>query len=309
LVDGPEYETIAAFGSLAMVDDLEGVIYAGHLCNRYGLDTISTGCTIALACEMVDRGVLTTQETGGISIEYGDIETVHQLISMVAHREGFGATLAEGSEALAARYDVPELAATVNGLEVPMHDPRAFSGMAVAYALSPRGACHLQCDIYAVDTGQGPAVELGIVPGDRFENSEEKGHVAARQHLWRTGYNAWTLCHFQNPGAERVLRALNAATGWGLELEDLMTSAKRIVSLKRMLNRRRGLKRKDDRLPHLLLKRLDAGGTEGQIPNLQTLLAGAYAELGWDPESGAPKEETLNGLGLGFTIGDEPAQR
>jgi aldehyde:ferredoxin oxidoreductase len=304
-VDGPEYETVAAFGSLAMVDDLEGVIYAGHLCNVYGLDTISTGCTIALACEMFERGALTAEDTGGIRIEYGDIETIHRLIKMMAHREGFGDILAEGSEALVARFDVPDLAATVNGLEVPMHDPRAFSGMAVTYALSPRGACHMQGDMYGVDTGQGPAIDVGIVPGDRFEDSERKGRIAARQHLWRTGYNAWTLCQFQNPGAERVLRALNAATGWGLDLDEVMRSAKRIVALKRMLNLRRGLERGDDRLPHVLLKSLGEGGAEGRVPNLETLLAGAYAELGWDPETGVPTREMLSALDLTVRIPDD----
>lgn len=207
--------------------------------------------------------------------------------------------LAEGSAALAERFDVPELAATVNKLEVPMHDPRAFSGMAVTYALSPRGACHMQGDMYGVDTGQGPAVELGIVPGDRFESSEGKGRIAARQHLWRTLYNAWTLCQFQNPGVERLLRAVNAATGWGLETGDLMVVGRRIVALKRMLNAKRGLTAGDDSLPDALLQPLDEGGTEGRVPDLDSLLAGAYAELGWDPETGLPTRETLDVLGLG----------
>jgi aldehyde:ferredoxin oxidoreductase len=303
-VDGPEYETVAAFGSLAMVDDLEAVIYAGHLCNVYGLDTISTGCTIALACEMFERGILTVEDTDGLAVSYGDVEVVHRLIEMVAHREGFGNMLAEGSAALAERLDVPELAATVNRLEVPMHDPRAFSGMAVTYALSPRGACHMQGDMYGVDTGQGPAVELDIVPGDRFDDSEDKGRVAARQHMWRTLYNAWTLCQFQNPGVERLLQAVNAATGWGLTPDDLRTVGRRIAALKRMLNVRRGVSGGDDRLPDLLLQPLDEGGTEGEVPDLETLLAGAYDELGWDPESGEPTREALIALELDFTIGD-----
>jgi len=303
-VDGPEYETVAALGSLAMVDDLEGVIYAGHLCNVHGLDTISTGCTIALACEMFERGVLTSDDTGGLSIHYGDVEMVHRLIGMVAHREGFGNILADGTAALAERFGVPELAATVNGLEVPMHDPRAFSGMAVTYALSPRGACHMQGDMYGVDTGQGPAVELGIVPGDRFDDSEEKGRIAARQHVWRSLYNAWTLCQFQNPGVEPLVRAVDAVTGWDLDAPELMTAGKRIVALKRMFNMRRGLTGADDRLPDLLEQPLEAGGTEGAVPDLERLLAGAYAELGWDPETGAPTSETLERLDLGFAVTD-----
>ena len=297
-VDGPEYETLGALGSLVMVDDLEAVIYAGHLCNLYGIDTISTGATIALAGEMFERGILTPAETGGLEIRYGDVGTIHQLIKMIAHREGFGDALAEGSAALAKRFGVPELAVTVNRLEVPMHDPRAFAGLAVTYALSPRGACHMEGDMYSVDTGQGPPFELGVVPGDRFETTEEKGRISARQQAWRNLYNAIDLCQFQNPGVERLLAALNSATGWGLDSGDLMTLGKRIVTLKRMLNSQLGLTRANDRLPELLMRPLKDGGTEGAVPDLDQLLAGAYAEFGWDPKTGMPTEETLDALGL-----------
>lgn len=292
-VDGPEYETLGALGSLVMVADQEAVIYAGHLCNVYGLDTISAGATIALACELFDRGVLTAADTGGLEIRYGDVAMIHRLLGMMANREGFGALLADGSHALAERFGVPELAVTVNKLEVPMHDPRAFSGMAAVYALSPRGACHMQGDMYGVDTGQGPAYELDITPGERFESSEEKGRVAARQQAWRTLYNALILCEFQNPGVERVLAAFNAITGWELALDDLLPLGKRILTLKRRLNLRRGLTRADEQMPALLRQPL-AGGTEGNIPDLDALVAGAYAEYGWDLETGAP----VGGCGL-----------
>jgi aldehyde:ferredoxin oxidoreductase len=300
VVDGPEYETLGTFGTLALVDDLEAVIYAGHLCNVYGVDTISTGCTIALACEMFERGILSPSDTGGLEIRYGDARVAHRLIEMIARREGFGDLLAEGSAALAERFGVPELAVTVNRLEVPMHDPRAFVGLAVTYALSPRGACHLQGDMYGVDTGQGPPVELGVIPGDRFDMTLEKGRISARQQAWRNLYNAMILCHFQNPGVENVLAALNGVTGWGLQADDLMVLGKRIVTLKRMLNLRRGVTRSDDGLPDLLLKPLEGGGTEGMVPDLTVLLSGAYAEYGWDPETGIPTQETLEELELGL---------
>jgi aldehyde:ferredoxin oxidoreductase len=299
-VDGPEYETLGALGSLLVVNDLEGVIYAGHLCNIYGLDTISAGCTIALACEMFERGVLTTADTGGLEVRYGDVQAIHRLIEMMARREGFGAVLAEGSAALAEQFGVPGLAVTVNRLEVPMHDPRAFVGMAVTYALASRGACHLQGDMYGAAIGMSPVEELGIPLVDRFDSSGQKGHFAARSQAWRSLYNAMILCHFQNPGVRRVLAALNGATGWGLGLDDLIPLGKRMVTLKRLLNLRRGLTRAEDRLPDLLLEPLDEGGTEGTVPDMDVLLSGAYAEYGWDPETGRPTQETLEGLDLGF---------
>jgi len=297
-VDGPEYETLAAFGSLMMVDDLQAVIYAGHLCNVYGVDTISTGCTVALACEMFERGVLSQADTGGLEIRYGDIALAHRLIEMIARRDGFGDVLAEGSAALAERFGVPELAVTVKRLDVAMHDPRAFAGMAITYALSPCGASHMQGDMYGVDMGQCQVPEIGIMAGERFDSSEEKGRIAARQQAWRNLYNALTMCQFQDIGAERMLAALKCITGWDLKVEDLSTMGKRILTLKRVLNMRRGITKADDTLPSLLLKPLKEGGTEGNVPNMEVLLKGAYAELGWDPGTGRPTRETVAELGL-----------
>ena len=298
-VDGPEYETLGSFGSLLMIDDMEAVIYAGHLCNLYGMDTISVGVTIGLAMEMFEGGIISAADTGGLEIRYGDAEIVHKLIGMIARREGFGAVLAEGSASLAERFGVPEMAVTVNRLEVPMHDPRAFAGMAVSYALSPRGACHMEGDMYGVDMGQVPASEIGIIPGDRFDTSEEKGRIAARHQAWRNLYNALTICQFMNPGVPLILRAVNAVTNWGLEAEDLLVLGKRLMTLKRMINLRRGVTRENDRLPEILMKPL-TGGTEGHVPDVEALLRGAYEEYGWDPETGIPTEETLSALGLDF---------
>lgn len=303
-VDGPEYETIASFGSLAMVDDLEGVIYAGHLCNVFGLDTISTGSTIALACDLFEKGILTEESTGGLEIRFGDIKMSHHLIEIISRREGFGNLLAEGSAALASHFGVPEMAAVVRNLEIPMHDSRSVSGMAPVYALSPRGACHLQGDMYGVDMGQGPAVELGIIPGERFENSEDKGRIAARAQAWRSVYNALTVCHFMNPGAGNILNALNAATGWDYSLDELLDTGKRIFSLKRIINHNLGSTKSDDRLPDFMLKPLPDGGTLGFIPDLDPLLKGAYMEHGWDNETGMPPEETIKRLKLDFIGSD-----
>ncbi|HIP96300.1 MAG TPA: aldehyde ferredoxin oxidoreductase, partial [Anaerolineae bacterium] len=172
-VDGPEYETVAAYGSLLLVDDLPAIAYAHHLCNRCGLDTITSGVTIAFTYYLYDQGVISARDTGGLELHWGDIETAIRLTEMIAYREGFGDLLAEGSLAVARHFGVEELAVQVNGLEVPMHDPRASFGMAVNYATGPRGACHNQGDMYLVDQGQQQE-ELGIVMGDRFESSAEK---------------------------------------------------------------------------------------------------------------------------------------
>lgn len=302
LVDGPEYQTVGSFGTLARVDDLEGVIYAGHLCNVLGLDTISTGTTIALAYEMFQRGILSEEDTDGMALRYGEVETTHELIRMMAHREGLGDILAEGSDALGQAFGVPQLPVTVKGLEVPMHDPRAFHGMAAVYALSPRGACHMQGDMYGVDAGQNADEALGISAGERFQSTVEKGRVAARHMAWRSMYNAFTVCMFMNPGSDYLRRALNAAMGWEMSLDDLITTGKRILTLKRMINARLGMTRAEDDLPDLLKKGLPEGGTLGNTFDLEPLLEGAYVEHGWDPDSGMPTEDTLRRLNLEFAL-------
>ena len=297
-VDGPEYETLGALGALLEIDDLEAVIVAGHLCNVHGLDTVSTGATIALACELFERGILDMEATNGTELRFGDASVLHSLIEKIAAREGIGDLLADGSAALAERLGVSELAATVKRLEVPMHDPRAFGGMAVTYALSPRGACHMQGDMYSVETGQVALDELGVEPGDRFDTSSDKGRVAARQMAWRSAYNAMILCQFQNPPAEMISRALAAVTGRDVSPRDLMAIGQRIVTLKRLINVRRGVNATDDVLPQTFLSPLDEGGTLGNVPDLEQLLVGAYDELGWDPRTGIPTQATIERLGL-----------
>ncbi len=129
---------------------------------------------------------------------------------------------------------------------------------------------------------------IGLVPGDRHENSVEKGRTAARLQAWRNLYNALTLCQFENPPVPLLVAALNAATGWNLDAQDLIPIGKRIVNIKRLLNMKLGLTQANDRLPELLLKPLREGGAAGFVPDMPTLLAGAYAEFGWDPETGRP---------------------
>ena len=291
-VDGPELEAVEALGSLLMIFDLQAVIHANHLCNLHGMDVISLGVTIGLACELFERGLLTASDTGGLEIRYGDAEMVFRLIALTARREGFGAVLAEGNAALAERAGVPELSVTVNRLEVPMHDPRAVIGMAVTYALSPRGACHVEGDMHVLDLGMSNMETIGLVPGDRHENTVEKGRMAARLLAWRNLYNALTLCEFENPPPALLAAALNAATGWSLAEQDLIPIGKRIVNVKRLLNMKLGLTRANDRLPDLLLKPLAEGGAAGHVPDMPALLAGAYAEFEWDSDTGRPPTES-----------------
>ena len=166
----------------------------GDLCDRLGMDTISAGSMIALAYLLFERGLLSEADTGGLALQWGDASPCFSLLEQMARREGFGALLALGSRALAAHYGAAELAVQVNNLDVAMHDPRAFSGQALAYVTSPRGACHNQSDFFMVEMG-GSMEELGIPMTDRASEAGKAAYVARHQH-WRTVCNSLVVCFF-----------------------------------------------------------------------------------------------------------------
>ena len=294
VTEGPEYETLCSLGTLLMVDNLAAVSYANYLCNSLGLDTIAVGVTIAFAYYLFDRGVVSEREVG-FALKWGDPEGALRLIELISRKEGFGAILAEGVRSVGERFGLPEEAAHVKGLEVPMHEPRAFFGSALAYATSPRGACHMQGDPYAVDSGSA-IPEIGIIPGDRF-SVENKAWMVARIQDWRALYNSMIMCQFCSPGPERIAKLLREATGWDIGIEELVKIGRDIFDLKRAFNVKMGVKRQDDRLPSLLLRPLPDGGAQGAVPDMEKLLADYYAVRDWT-EEGTLKPERLRELGL-----------
>ena len=296
-IDGPEYETVASYGSLILNDDLESVAYASHLCNLYGLDTISAGATIAFAYQLYEQGLISVKDTGGLELTWGAAEPAIQLTEQIARREGIGNLLAEGALALGRHYGVEDQAVQVNGLEVPMHDPRAFVGMGLVYATSPRGACHNQGDMFLVDLG-APVPELDIQLGDRLESSEEKALMTSRVMDWRTLYNSLVMCVFCNPPATLIRDLLNGATGWQVNLEELLVLGERAFQLKRLLNGKLGLTPQNDRLPVPLLQPLSDPVVETRPPDMSVLLPAYYRIRDWDPLTGMPSTARQNKLGL-----------
>jgi aldehyde:ferredoxin oxidoreductase len=295
VVDGPEYETVAMLGSMLLVDDLPGVAYAGHLCNRYGMDTISAGSSISLAYLLYERGFITAADTGGLPLKWGDVEAAHTLLELIAQRNGFGDILAEGCKRIAARYDADDLAVHVNGLESAAHDPRAFSGMALVYATSPRGACHVQGDMYMVDVGLTLS-EVGIFPGGRFK-TRGKAKVVTKLQDWRTLYNSAIMCMFVNPTPSVLTQLLSAATGWSSDIVWWQRTGERVFTLKRAFNNRLGVKRGNDRLPERLLIPM-SNGSRGRTPRMDILIEEYYTQRDWDWKTGKPSRDKLVSLGL-----------
>ena len=294
--DGPEYETVSALGSLLLIDDLKAVSYLNYLCNALGLDTVSMGVTLGLAHYLYDEGILSSRDTDGLVLRWGDAEPVMRLIEMTGRREGFGDLLAEGNLSLARRFGVEDLAAQVHGLEIAMHDPRASAGVTLSYLTSPRGACHNKSDAYWLDMGRS-LEDLGIGFTDRFEE-EGKAALMVRHQDWRSAGDTLVSCLLVYPPSEALVAMLAAATGCRFTISDLLQVGERILNLKRALNIRWDWNPEHEKLPSLFMQPLTEGGTAGYVPDVEKLLTDYYQARAWDRKTGKPTREKLLELGL-----------
>ncbi|MHB8765005.1 MAG: aldehyde ferredoxin oxidoreductase family protein [Deferrisomatales bacterium] len=304
VVSGPEYETLASFGSLCANGDLASIAKANELCNTMGLDTISTGAAVAFAFECFEQGLLTRADADGLHLAFGDAGAVVELTRRIAAGEGeLARTLGQGVRRAAQVIGggAAEYALEVKGLEFPMHDPRFSWGQALSYATSNRGACHLASLAHPFEI----AVAL-----------PELGYPAAFPGRQREGKARWTI-HLQNLMSvldslsvckftmlNNALRISHFAqwydliTGDGLGVDGLLALGERSFTLKRMINNRRGITRKDDLLPPRMRTRKKRGEeVDLDVPPLAPLLSDYYELRGWTDE-GRPGPETLARLGL-----------
>jgi len=289
-IAGPEFQTIASFGTNLMVSDLGKIVLMNHLCNQYGMDTISCGSTIAFATHLCDIG------KADFGFKWNDPDTVIDTIHKIAQRKDIGNLLADGSLALGKKHHAEESVLHVRGLEIPNHDPRAFSGMATVYTTASRGATHLEGDMYSVDMG-ADVRELGIVGGDRLEN-EGKGTTAARAQDFRAFFDSVIMCHFAIVPSTKIIALLNMATGGFLQVEDILTIGARTVTMKRLFNLRCGLRTEDEKLPSALLTPQPDSVTDDFVPDLDMQLQDYYEYRKWDRKSGRPSEEAIRSLDL-----------
>lgn len=295
-VDGPEYETAVAFGPLCLNTDIDSIIEANHLCNVHGIDTISAGVSIAYALYLYEQGVLTKDDVG-MELLWGDSKAILKLAEMIVNREGLGDILSQGTLAMARHFGRDEgEAAQVKGLEMPMHEGRAFHGLAVSYATGPRGACHLKGDYYNVDLGN-MVLEYNILPSDRH-SSDGKGELAAKFQSLKDLFDALTLCKFAPLTPTRISELLSAITGAEWNPERLMAVGDRSIAIKRAISSKRGVTREHDRLPEICMRPLDEGTSADLVPDMDKMLREYYAYRSWDWETGRPSKEKLLELGL-----------
>lgn len=301
---GPEYETLVGFGPNLWLNDPVLATRLGELCDRYGMDSISMSNTLGLAFRLFELGKITSEDTGRRHLRWGEGGYLEELVRQTAFREGFGAFLSEGALSLARHFGAEQEAIQVNGLEVPYHDPRGASGMALVYATSPRGACHNQSDYFLVEVGQVES-DLGLEVHARLGGAEKAANVAIHQD-WRTVFNSLVTCIFPSLAPQSLVQLVNAACGLCWSLPDLLRSGERGWNLKRAINHRLGLTGLNDSLPRpLLIPYSDsARGQNGYVPEFEAMRAAYYAARGWDPATGYPTTEKLLELGLDFVARD-----
>ncbi len=289
-IGGPEYQTIASFGSNLLIADLKKIALLNDLCNQYGMDTISCGSTIAFSTHLCDIG------KADYGFRWGDPDGVIDTVHAIARREGVGDLLAEGSVSVAQRHSAEDLVLHVRGMEIPNHDPRAFSGMATVYTIASRGASHLEGDMYSVDMG-ADVRELGIISGDRLENGD-KGLIAARAQDFRAFFDCVIMCHFAIVPPKTIIELLNLAVGTSYRLEDILKIGARSVTMKRLFNLKCGLRTNDEKLPGPLLKPHPESVTDDFVPDVDGQLDEYYNYRKWDRKTGQPSDKALEELEL-----------
>ena len=286
---GPEYESLYSFGPMCGVDNVEAVAKASYLCNELGLDTISTGVTIACAMEMAERGYLSQRKAGG-PLGFGNAKMMVELVEKIGRRQGIGNLLAEGSRRFAAKLGHPEVSMDVKGLELPGWGARACKGMGINYATGNRGGCHMK----------GPTFGVEFSPGWDPFTWRRKAALAIEIQNKHTWIDASGMCAFGTyfVDAELVAAGIRAVTGVPYTLDNLMLIGERIWNLERLFNLKAGFSKKDDTLPRRLLKEpLPGGPGKGQTVELDKMLPQYYRLRGW-AKDGRPSKKKLRELEL-----------
>jgi aldehyde:ferredoxin oxidoreductase len=308
--EGPEYETIGAFGAMCALENLEAVTLAHNLCDDYGLDVVSTGSTIAFAIECYEKGILTRADTDALELKFGDADVVIQLIHKIAKREGVGDLLAEGTKRVAAKLDkgAERFAMHVKGLELPAYDPRAAKICGLAFATANRGGDHITAYV------EGPAfvdIPFPCVEDSRIEDwiveNPAEAKVVKDLEDALTVFDCAGTCKFMGMAlaTQDWVDMIVNCVGWEFSVSDFRKAGERVYNLARAFNVRDGLTRADDTLPKRLLEEpLPEGAAEGHtVKKLDQSLDVYYELRGWDKRTGKPTPEKLRDLNLDYVIG------
>ncbi len=323
---GPEFETLAAFGSLCGVSDMFAGPKAHELCNRLGLDTVSTGVVISFAMECYEKGIITKEDLDGLELTYGNTEAMLKMVEMISSRKGFGDILAEGAKRAAEKIGkgAQKYAMHVKGQELAMAEPRAKFGVGLGYAVSPTGADHLQHEHdgafdpaltgYSHSTDDSNVFLRALYPMGLLDTvpslslgGEKVQLFTYLQHYWSL-FNSLDICIFvfepvRTLKVNHLVDIIAAVTGWDTSLFELMKTGERATTLARSFNIKHGLTREDDNLPDRLFSGLEGGvlkGAKMDREEFEKSLTLYYEMMGWDRKNGVPLEGKLFELGIGW---------
>ena len=306
---GPEYESISALGSYCGISNLEAVAHANQLCNMYGMDTIACGGTIAWAMDCFEQGLITTDDTDGIDLRFGNSEAMVQMVKAIGERKGFGKVLGEGSQRAAEILGMgQDLVVATKGREYPAHMPQAKRAMALLYAVNPGGADHTVCE-HETSYARFPEgmAALGLMdPQPANVLNPEKVRYALYSQQIISALDSVCGCKFvwgpawQLFNTDQWLQALKAITGWNISLWELMKVGERRINLLRTFSARDGATAAMDTLPKKMTMPLKGGATDGVAVTQEEFdeaKALYYAMAGWDAE-GRPTQSKLDELGI-----------
>jgi aldehyde:ferredoxin oxidoreductase len=305
---GPEYETLVALGSNCGINNLKDIVKAHQLCNAYGLDTMSTGDTIAFAMECFEKDILTVKDSGGLELSFGDAEAQVRAVEMIGRREGLGELLGEGvvRAAKAIGKGAEEYAMHVKGQGIPGSLPSFKPVYGLGLAVSPVGANHNLCLHDDTFMTEGPQLEqlkaLGVLepfPVTELSPAKVRGYIY--YSLWRHMQNSAVACWFVPWSIPQYVEIVRGVTGWNTSSWELMKVGERCVNMTRAFNIREGFTREDDSLPERFFTAVPSGTLQGDCITKEKLEQGKdmyYKMMGWDEVRGAPKLEKLQELGI-----------
>ena len=316
---GPEYETIVSLGSLCGISDLKYIAKANELCNKYTMDTISTGMVIAFAMQCYQEGLLTKKDTGEIELTFGNKEALLILVEKIARREGLGDLLSQGSLLAAQKIGkgAEKFIHQVKGQEIPMHDPRVKTGVGLQYALSDYGADHMKAphDSFFKDQDSVGIKEmkgLGILePVSPIDIGEKKVTLFKLLDIYWTIFDILGVCVFgyapRSVGTmEELLEIIKSTTGWKTTWFELMKLGERSINMARIFNHREGFTSQDDTLPEVFYHNFKGGPLDGQgainKKDFEKAIKLRYELMGWNPDTGIPTSAKLLELDLDWLI-------
>jgi aldehyde:ferredoxin oxidoreductase len=320
---GPEYESMAMLGSNCGIDDLEAIAKANELCGKFGMDTISCGATVAWAMECFEKGLISEEDTGGLTLKFGNVPAFLKIIEMIGKREGFGDLLAEGTvrAAKVVGQGSEKMVVASNKQDFPAHMPRVKVSLGVNYATNPYGACHMTSGhdpMYekqpAADGQEGPAevppplAMLGLTsPTEPRSLGAEKIRFMRITEDFQSAIDCLSWCLFVSGAMGGLFvplempQIINSVTGWDMTFDEFIKVGERKFNMMRLFNARDGYDSSKDVIPERMFTPMQGGVSDGfklDEEECEQAKVEFYKQRGWDPETGNPTEEKIADLGL-----------